>query len=404
MGESPLFLGKMAKEKMRGDGVILNPEESSSVKTVAIDLKRMNRRRIYNLLRSGTPVSRRDIVMQLNLSLPTVVQNLNELMEDGLICVAGQQNKTGGRRAKTYTSVNDFRTAIGLDVTTHDVGAVAVDLCGHILARKRLKLPFVRSAEYYRNLGRLVDDLALTAGLDLDHVLGVGISVPCLTEKNGTHSYYCKALGGTDELFAWDFAAFTPFPVRLCHDTDTSAFAESWAWPDHGDFFYLMLSNSIGGAVFINGDLYSGDNCRSCEVGHIQLVRDGKRCYCGRSGCADGYCSTKPLAAITGGDVPEFFRRLAEKEPVAKAAWQEYLGYLAQLIHNIHMLYDCKIVLGGQIGQRLETNDLDFLCARLAAMDPFIESADYVTVCKAKVESAAVGAAISFIGQYVSSI
>ena len=74
--------------------------------------------------------------MQLNLSLPTVVQNLHELSEDGLICEAGQQTKTGGRRAKTYTSVNDFRTAIGLDVTPHHASAVAVDLCGHILARR----------------------------------------------------------------------------------------------------------------------------------------------------------------------------------------------------------------------------------------------------------------------------
>ena len=137
----------------------MNSEESNSVKTVAMDLKRLNRRRIYNLLRNGRACSRRDIVMQLNLSLPTVVQNLNELSEDGLICEAGQQTKTGGRRAKTYTSVNDFRTAIGLDVTPHEVAAVAVDLCGHILARKRLKVPFVRTADYYRQLGRLVDDL-----------------------------------------------------------------------------------------------------------------------------------------------------------------------------------------------------------------------------------------------------
>lgn len=67
------------------------------------------------------------------------------------------------------------------------------------------------------------------------------------------------------------------------------------------------------------------------------------------------------------------------------------------------MLYDCKVVLGGQIGQRLD-GYLDTLCAKLAAMDPFIQNADYVSVCKAKVESAAVGAAISFIGEYVSSI
>ena len=125
--------------------------------------------------------------------------------------------------------------------------------------------------------------------------------------------------------------------------------------------------------------------------------------HCGRFGCADCYCSAKPLVKLTGGDLAEFFRRLEEKDPAARDLWQKYLNYLAQLIHNIHMLYDCRVVLGGQIGQRLD-GYLDTLCAKLAAMDPFIQNADYVSVCKAKVESAAVGAAISFIGEYVSSI
>lgn len=380
----------------------MNTEGTSSVKAVAMDVKRLNRRRIYNLLRSGGSYSRRDVVMELNLSLPTVVQNLNELSEDGLICEAGQQTKTGGRRAKTYTSVNDFRTAIGLDVTPHHVAAVAVDLCGHTLARQKIKLSFVRTSDYYEKLGALVSDLVQTAGLDSSHILGVGISVPCLTDKGGKHSYYCKALG-TDELFAEDFAAYIPFPVRLCHDTASSAFAESWASPDHGDFFYLMLSHSIGGAVFISGELYNGDNCRSCEVGHSQLVRNGQPCYCGRRGCADPYCSAKALVSLTGGDLPEFFNLLAQKDQSACAMWQEYLNYLAQVIHNIHMLYDCKVVLGGQIGERLD-DYLEPLGVKLASMDPFIKNANYVSVCKAKVESAAVGAAISFISEYVSSI
>ena len=151
------------------------------------------------------------------------------------------------------------------------------------------------------------------------------------------------------------------------------------------------------------GDLYNGDNCRSCEVGHTQMVQNGKPCYCGRFGCADCYCSAKPLVKLTGGDLAEFFLRLEGGDRDARDLWQEYLNYLAQLIHNIHMLYDCKVVLGGQIGQRLD-GYLDTLCAKLAAMDPFIQNADYVSVCKAKVESAAVGAAISFIGEYVSSI
>ena len=86
------------------DVMYLNNQPTSSVKTAAQDIKRMNRRRIYNLLRSGGNYSRRDIVLALGLSLPTVVQNITDMLEEGLVQEVGQQAKTGGRRAMTYAS------------------------------------------------------------------------------------------------------------------------------------------------------------------------------------------------------------------------------------------------------------------------------------------------------------
>lgn len=380
----------------------MNASSIDSSKTQIPDIKQINRSNIYALLRSGESYTRQGIVVTLGLSLPTVVQNLNEMMLEGLVQETGLQHKTGGRRAMTYSAVKDFRIAIGLDITLHHASAVALDLSGDILGHIRIKLDFSRTAQYYERLGSLVSELIHSTNIDTERILGVGISIPCLINNDGTHSYYCRVLD-TDELTCEEFASFIPYPVRLCHDTISSAFAESWCNPVKDDFFYLMLSHSIGGAVFINGSVYNGSNYRSCEIGHVQLVQNGRMCYCGKRGCADAYCSAKPLVAQNGGDLPLFFDMLATDDEDSVNLWQEYLQHLAQAIHNIHMLYDCKIVLGGRIGERME-GYIDPLRAKLMSMDPFIDDADYISVCNAKLESSASGAALHFIKDYIASI
>ena len=55
--------------------------------------------------------------------------------------------------------------------------------------------------------------------------------------------------------------------------------------------FYIMLSNNVGGAMIINGKVYSGNNFRPAEVGHMTLVPQGRQCYCGQYGCVDSYLS-----------------------------------------------------------------------------------------------------------------
>ena len=81
------------------------------------DTKRVNRARIYNLIREKGNVSRKELAYTLQLSLPTVNQNLSELMEDGYIRESGLVGKTVGRRATVYSICEDVRVAIGIDIT-----------------------------------------------------------------------------------------------------------------------------------------------------------------------------------------------------------------------------------------------------------------------------------------------
>ena len=73
--------------------------EKETAKPTALDIKQMNRSNIYMLLHRTGGQSRQAIANTLGLSLPTVVQNLTRMQQEGLVRDSGFQGNTGGRRA-----------------------------------------------------------------------------------------------------------------------------------------------------------------------------------------------------------------------------------------------------------------------------------------------------------------
>ena len=54
-------------------------------KATNIEIKKINRNNIYRIVLAKENTSKQEIAYQLNISIPTVSQNLNELIEEGLV-------------------------------------------------------------------------------------------------------------------------------------------------------------------------------------------------------------------------------------------------------------------------------------------------------------------------------
>ncbi len=222
--------------------------------------------------------------MRLGLSLPTVTQNLTDLLDEGLIAESGTRGNTGGRSAVAYSCVASAHTAIGMDITKHHITAVALDLRGRILGGIREKHTFERSDAYYRQLGRVVDQVIEQNEIAPESVLGVGFGVPGLITEDNRGVFYGKILNFTGATVE-EFSHYIPFPAKLFNDANAACFAETWLTEDVDNTFYIMLSNNVGGAVRINRLMYPGDNLHAGEVGHLTIHPEGKPCYCGQRGC-----------------------------------------------------------------------------------------------------------------------
>lgn len=364
------------------------------------EIKRYNRSSIYRVLREAGPLSRQELVRELQLSLPTVTQNLTSLEGEGLISGCGFLGNTGGRRAKTYSIVPDARTAIGLDITRNHITSVAVDLNGHVIARLRVQAAFSRTSAYYARLGQIVQTTAENAGLSKESILGVGIGVPGLITPDNQRVFYGKILNFTDATCE-EFSAAIPFRTALFNDANAAGFAETWMDRDLDNAFYIMLSNNVGGAVYINRQPYVGENIRGGEVGHMIIEPDGRPCYCGARGCVDAYCAATVLSSLTGGNLAEFFSLLRCGDQRARSLWERYLRDLARTVVNLRLLFDCNVILGGYVGAYIEEY-LDEL--KTLARTSFEDNADYLIPCRCKNEAIAVGAALHFISEFIDSV
>ena len=81
------------------------------------DVKKINRIRTMRSIFACERISQPELAAKVGNSWPTVLQNVKELMEMGLVQEVGTFESTGGRKAKAFAPVRNARYAVGLEIT-----------------------------------------------------------------------------------------------------------------------------------------------------------------------------------------------------------------------------------------------------------------------------------------------
>ena len=362
--------------------------------------KRLNKIRIVRFISSQGMTSKSEISAQLNLSMPTTLQNVKELTEAGIVTEEGAYESTGGRKAKALSVVRDAAYACGVDLTRQHMTLALVNARKELVAWDRLKEPFYNEPEYFELLETRIREFLNREKIGWEKLSGIGFSVPGLVDKRR------KVLKRSDVLKVYD-VSFQELGNRLGCRFDIENDANSAAYAQfhrlESDAVYLSLSNTVGGAIYFGGALYEGEYGKSAEFGHMVIEKDGRQCYCGKRGCADAYCNAEILQRACGGSVADFFSLLKQGDTACKAAWDEYLEYLAVAVANLRVVFDCDIYLGGYVGGYLEEY-LPELSKRVQSYSRMDLDASFLKIGRGKLEASAYGVALRFIDQFFDSI
>lgn len=368
-------------------------------KITNMEVKKKNRNDVFRYIcRNGT-VSNPDIAYALKLSLPTATQITKELIERGLVEEKGEMGSTGGRRAKALAVSGSAGKAAGLDITKNHISLVLTELTGTILKYERIFLPYTAGEGYYQEASRRLECFLEESGCRKESILGVGISFPGIIDLDKELAAESHVLGVSGLPFS-EISRFFPYPCHFLNDANAGAYAEGIQAESTESFFYLSLSNTVGGAFYSHGKLEQGSHFRCGEAGHMTVVPDGKACYCGKNGCLDAYCSAK---CLTDGRMEDFFEQLEQGEPQAARLWEQYTDYLAVAVNNIHMVLDCDIVLGGYAGSSMGGFIQD-IRNKAAQRNTFAEDGSFIRACRHKTGAAALGASLKIIELFMEQV
>ena len=362
------------------------------------DKKTITRSRILNYVINNQITSKAEVSKNLNLSMPTVLSNINDLIAKGIIIETGEYESTGGRKAKSIGINPSYRYSVGIVITANHVGIVLVNLKYEIVKFRRVRMKFSPDASYCQDLSVLTSEFLKDTEYQ-DRILGIGISIPGIISQKAHLLIKSHALQLENYSLSFLEQAFD-LPVYFENDANAAMMAEDMN--RYKNAIYLSLNNTLGGAFCIGGKLFQGENQKAGEFGHMILVPGGRKCYCGKKGCADAYCAASALTDEIN-SLETFMEQLKSGDEAAEEKWSEYLDMLAVLISNLRMAYDMDIILGGEVGGYLAEHMLP-LGEKVMEYNGFDHEIRYLRNCSYKREASAVGAAKHFLQDFIKNI
>jgi glucokinase len=180
---------------------------------------------------------------------------------------------------------------IGISVSGTHARAALVDNDGSIVDRK---LSDIAPKSMIQQLAALVDELRSPQR----NIASIGVAIPGLVNRQTDRVVAPRELPATivEDLHG-ELMRATGLRVEIENDANAAAYGEYKAGAGRGsrNLFYMMIGNGIGGAIILDGKLWTGASGFAGEVGHITIDTEGLQCDCGNTGCLETVASAPSI-------------------------------------------------------------------------------------------------------------
>ncbi|MBY0522584.1 MAG: ROK family protein [Gemmataceae bacterium] len=364
-------------------------------------LRRLNERRVLDLVRAAGACSRADLTRRTGISAPTVSRLVSALLEAGVLEEFDAVEARIGRPSKQLRLVGDRAQVLGLTLGVHETRLFAAGLDGAIDSKSLHTFSTPATYEGILNeLGSAVRPLKRRAR----RTLGLGVSVPGLLDEDQGRSLFSPNLHQTDgQPLAADLARVAGMDVTIVQESRALCLAERHygGARDLRDFLVVDIGDGVGVGIVLDGRMVVGRKGLAGEFGHMTVEPNGPRCGCGNRGCLETRCSNRAVLEraeqlygrpIT---ITEAVQQARDGDSRLLAIFDDTLPWLAiglaSLINGLNpeavFLHSPMLDLGGDVLERLEE------LTRARALPTSMDGCRFVRAQGCK-DQGAVGAAI----------
>ncbi len=147
-------------------------------------------------------------------------------------------------------------------------------------------------------------------------------------------------------------------PLVIENDANCLALAEFFAqcYGRYRSVMAVILGTGMGSGLILDNKLYRGPHGNAGEIGHSTVDLNGRRCECGRTGCAEAYLSGPSLSRryrdLSGESVSpqEMYLRYEAGDDRARKLFEESFRMMGEVFANAVNFLDLEaIILGGGV-------------------------------------------------------
>jgi len=176
---------------------------------------------------------------------------------------------------------------IGVDLSGATMHAALLTAEGQVVGRR--ESPLERD-EIVSQVARAVSELRDVSS----NIRAIGVGIPGLVNRQTD-----RVIVSTDlpSIVRGDIHAelmkATSLRVELENDANAAAYGEYKVGAGRGsrDMFFATIGAGIGGAIILDGKLWTGASGFAGEFGHITIDAEGAECMCGNTGCLETVAS-----------------------------------------------------------------------------------------------------------------
>src|SRR4030066_1297203 len=296
--------------------------------------RKINRKIILDAIREEGCFSQPYISRKVGMSKQTVNKIITDLINENLVIETGFGKSTseGGKKPLLLKFNSKGGYVIGI-MFAHNITAVLTDLSANVISEKvvpvNLKMGY---KEVLKTLIGLIRDLIGKIEMENSKILGVGIGIPGITSDRKI-KLLPRFLDWRNYPLADDLSRELGIKIFIENDNRLRAYGEKWFGlaKNVNNFTTIFIEEGFGAGFFNEGNIITGSNYLSGEIGHIKFKEDGLQCGCGNKGCLE------TLVNLNG--VKNLFKEKSKTQEIKNSPFLDKFKNLENLI-TFEILFD----------------------------------------------------------------
>lgn len=217
--------------------------------------------------------------------------------------------------------------------------------------------------------GKRIIERVVEIAKTFENIDRIGISTAGQVDSvNGRIIYATDSIPGyTGTEIKEIVEAETGIPAAVENDVNSAAIGEAvfGAAKGYDSFICLTYGTGIGGAIYLDGKLFTGDSFSAGEFGHMITHAGGKSCTCGGCGCYEAYASASALVNSVNEKLGKTMngREIFERfdDPEIRHIIDEWIDEIVIGLKSLAYIFNPSLIVagGGIMNEAYITNEIN---------------------------------------------